>query len=736
MDFHRCRFVDYTPHTITSLAFSHPSSHNITPDLRLAVGRSNGDIEIWNPKFNWTHELTIYGSKNKSIEGLCWQTSNDEAPRLFSIGGSTYITEWDLVTGKPIINYDCNAGIIWCIDINSSQNKLCVGCDDGSVVLIDISGGKGSLEYDIICQRQDSRILSIKWNNLNDNIIGGCADGRIRAWDTVGGDSNINRGRILNTMKVDKSKHESTLVWSLNILQKRQQLISGDSTGSVKIWDLHHHQLIQTFKIHDADVLSIVSDLNEEKFFTGGVDRKIHQFDLLTNKETKSSKWSHSSNRLLHSNDIRSMTIFQNKRINFLVSGGVERSIIIQDALKFHDGNYKKLLINQQISNTKVIPNKKLIIFWQDQTIKIWRISKNKEETKHKLVSKIVLSDDENIIDVDFNEQQNLLAVSKINSIKLFKLEENGSKFKVIKFRDEAFESILDGGKKVKFYNDNKLLILTPDDEIYKFQINVEEMKIQLIGDIELLSTKISPTQYTYYSSINNLVISPNQENLIISKFNGSIEVYNIQNGESYSLTTLSTFPHLIKCFNDEKLILLTEENKIHEFFIQPNENGLLTPWSKRNSEFLPRLFTQLDDKPQDMFIQNDLLWIYGSKWLCYFDLSMNIPINKIYKNTSSGKKRNNNGLTIDESDDDEEDEEAQNLESSLKQSEIDKLRNQIKIKESNSNGLNKKPFWMTDKYRPILKADNFGSNEIIVIERPYFALPKDPAFSIPKLKV
>lgn len=164
MNLHRCRFVDYTPHTISSVAFSHPSNTAAmaSNDLRLAVGRNNGDIEIWNPKFNWTHETTLYGSKGTSIEGLCWAVNQDDTtPRLFTIGGSTYITEWDLSTGLPKINYDCNVGVIWSMAINKSNTKLAVGSDDGSVCIVDISGGFGSLEHDMICQRQDLRVLSL-----------------------------------------------------------------------------------------------------------------------------------------------------------------------------------------------------------------------------------------------------------------------------------------------------------------------------------------------------------------------------------------------------------------------------------------------------------------------------------------------------------------------------------------------------------------------------------------------
>lgn len=66
---------------------------------------------------------------------------------------------------------------------------------------------------------------------------------------------------------------------------------------------------------------------------------------------------------------------------------------------------------------------------------------------------------------------------------------------------------------------------------------------------------------------------------------------------------------------------------------------SILTPWSKRNTEFLPKQFLTLDDKPEGIFVDNKKVWIYGKGWLSFFDLSMNIPINKAYKNMVSKKE-------------------------------------------------------------------------------------------------
>lgn len=743
MEIHRCRFVDYTPHTITATAFSHDSGllQGASSELRLAVGRSNGDIEIWNPQYAWKHELTLPGSKGRSIEGLVWAVQPNETPRLFSVGGSTYITEWDLKSGRPLANYDCNSGIIWSIDINKDNTKLAIGCDDGSVVIVDITGGPGLLEHDMICQRQSLRVLSIKWVN-NEQLVGGCADARIRRWSASGD----TRGRITGTARVDKSKTESTLVWSVLVLPDKGQVVSGDSTGSVKFWDLENFTLLQSFKVHDADVLCLTKDSQQEKIFSAGVDRKIHQFTLLST--SKNTRWVHSFNRLLHSNDVRTMSTFECKGYSFLVSGGVERAIVIQKLDQFQDGKYRKLLINQQQPNVVINKENNLIALFQDQQVKIWSLL----DEKHKLMAKLTLADDENITSIDFNEDGSLLAVATLNSVKVFELISSNGKIKVQKLRDSEFASMIDGAKRVKLYGGHKLLVLTAEDELYKFVVDIDTQKIDLEGEIETVATvKSASTRVQHFHSINRWAISSTNEYLVLSRFDGSVEVYPLAEGsenDGYLLTRLSVTPNLLEFSSESKVVVVTDENKLYEFFTKrDSNNNLLTVWSKRNSEFPPKQFLLAENRPQGIFVKDNRCWIFGSTWVAFFDLTLNIPMNKLNQTVSS-KKRNRDGLSIgntineddqvvDGSNDVYDSNNVELLELSLKQRQIDKLRNKSRnedAEDEDSSSKDKVPFWFTSKYRPIVRVGDFGDDSILIIERPQLMLPSTPAFNLPKL--
>ncbi|OWB74627.1 hypothetical protein B5S31_g4438 [[Candida] boidinii] len=777
MDIHRCRFIDYSPQSITSSAFSHRSTNALTPkDLKLAIGRSDGSIEIWSnhgSNNKWLREQTLPGGKERTIESLIWSNPDEflqqdpttttsitkvtEQPRLFSIGGSNSITEWDIKHGIPINNYDCNAGVIWSISINSKQDKLAVGCEDGTVVVIDISGGRGVMEHEIILQRQNSRVLSLTWYN-NDMIIGGCSDGRIRCWSY----DDSSKGRLISTLRVDKSQKESTLVWSVLALPKINQLVTGDSTGCVKFWDLKHFVLQQSFNSHEADVLCLCTDLNENKIFSAGVDRKIFNFTKILNNNKKNFKWVNSSNRLLHSNDVRTMTCFESKKLDLLVSGGVESIITLNSIKNFQNSSTQRLPINNFPSNIIINENKKLIAMWQDQTIKIWRLKDKQHEDNEdennndpitnntkKLVAKLTLSDEDNIISCSISENGRYLVVSRLSSIKLFELIDLGKKLQVLKVSSKLLEN--SGAKLIKFNETEKLIVMiTPDNLIKSVNFDTEddeedEEKISEFDDeqeiIEYKERKNvnddeeddddqededeededeDPSIDANYS---NLEISKNGKYGIISKFNGLIKLINFENNKLIRLIKLNEIPTSI-CFNsnnnEDSIFVISFNKKILEINLNSNDDNsgnLITSWSKINSNNLPQSFINLSGQCYKMFTTNTIdeetksekprLWCFGHDWVAFFDITSATNTTT----TAANKKRTRNGSMS---------------------------KTETPIISSNSSNPDEfgKSFWSTKKYKNLLYVNKISNDELVVVERPISDINTTPAFNLSKINL
>lgn len=747
---HRSRFVDFTPGNITSIAFSHKSNlEKLTPsDLRVAIGRSNGDIEIWNPRNDWFQELILPGGKDRSIEGLCWCNVSGEPLRLFSIGGSTVVTEWNLTTGEVLKNYDCNAGVIWSIAINDSMDKLSVGCDNGTVVIIDISGGVGSLEHDTILVRQEARILTLAWNK-DDFVIGGCSDGRIRVWSvTKNKNNNENRGRLLHTMKVDKAKKESTLVWSVLYLPLTNQIVSGDSTGSVKFWDFQFATLTQSFKPHEADVLCLATDATNGNIFTASVDRKIFQFSKISSnsktiKNGESNKWIISSNRLLHGNDIRAMCAYQSKGADFLVSGGVEKTIVVSPISSFAEGHYRKMpFVEPFTKNVLINKEQRLVVMWHESTIKIWIIGNELDfEKNYKLVCKLSLKDDQNITSCALSQDGQVLIVCRNYTTKVFHLQPEEGKLHVTKLDNELL--LKTGTKLATFIDNSRVLLCTIEDELVLLDLEGDDdEKFEEIETSEVQTTK-SSVKVPYINNINQL--DATDKYAVVSRGCGFVDLINLETKEAKCLVRLTNFITAIKINKSKNtVIVVTAENKIYELNIiqstddQETETSLLTNWSKNNTENLPKQFQNSKEKCLGVFCNSkneNIVWFWGSTWISRFDFSVDLPVSQRKKQ----KKRGRDGLTITDdsnfmNDEDEEDEDVdmdmvENVDIVLDQG------NRLRSIDSSKNKAAHKIFFYSDKYRPILFTNFISDNELVIIERSA-SMVKDQrkAFDLPKI--
>lgn len=356
MDIHRCRFVPFPPSAINALAFSHPSSPKSKSQeistLRLAIGRANGDVEIWNPCGGaWFQESIFRGGKDRSIEGLIWTQDPDELDkrgvklpgklRLFSIGYSTAVTEWDLERGEPLRNSTGNYGELWCIaaqprsgtyerfgngnqemegeEAESHGQKIVAGCADGAIVLFSTSDGdlrflKGLARP----SRKNVRVLSITFQNQS-TVIAGHADSTIRVFD-------IRNGQQIRNMSLGAGPRggpKEILVWSLRCLVDGT-IVSGDSTGTVRFWDGKTYTLLQRIQGHVADILDVEASADGETVISGGMDRRTTIYRRIgSGKSGNKRRWAEIAHRRFHKHDVKTMATFEAKDISILASGGM-----------------------------------------------------------------------------------------------------------------------------------------------------------------------------------------------------------------------------------------------------------------------------------------------------------------------------------------------------------------------------------------------------------------------------
>ena len=346
--------MPYPASAINALAFSHASSPDVTgngpPNLRLALGRANGDTEIWNPvKGSWYQESILRGGKDRSIEGLAWTQDLEEEGsdgsllpgklRLFSIGYSTVITEWDLSLGKPLRHSSGNYGEIWCLaaqprwqapkkatggalsQVKEGENReqhLVVGCADGTLVLH--STADGELRFLRTLARSSSkksRVLCVTFLGRG-LVVAGYADSSIRVF-------SIRTGKQISSMSLgagSKGGPSEVLVWSVKCLPNGT-IVSGDSTGEVKFWDAKTFTLLQRIQSHKADILDITASADGSTLVSGGMDRRTTVYRQMGGAgKGELSRWAEIAHQRFHSHDVKAMATFETKDVSIVASGG------------------------------------------------------------------------------------------------------------------------------------------------------------------------------------------------------------------------------------------------------------------------------------------------------------------------------------------------------------------------------------------------------------------------------
>ncbi|KAF2007225.1 WD40 repeat-like protein [Amniculicola lignicola CBS 123094] len=498
MDIHRSRFVPYPSSAINAIAFSHQEPDNDVEDpdcLRLAIGRANGNIEIWNPcKGTWLQERVFSGGKDRSVEGLAWiqePPTQDEdgnvAPgrlRLFSIGYSSSITEWNLATGLPERHSDGNHSEVWCFAVQpkssksgsgsatSDQQQLVAGCADGTLVLL--STADNELRFERFLSRSSTkkaRALSVTYKDRN-TVLAGYADSMIRVFDARNG--NVLRNISLGSGPPGGPKE--ILVWKVRCLSNGD-FVTGDSTGDVRIYEGKNYSQVQRISGHEADVLDIAVSRDGTKIFSAGMDRRTCFYSCSKRsgaaRGNRGEKWRKVSHQRYHDHDVKALAAFEGNKLNVIVSGGIDAKPVVVPLRQFGKELSRGLATLPRVAPLVSASGARLMVSWWNCELRIWRVKSQIEGSeKPKVVARMALQGDENITSVSVTDDGELLAVATASEVRLFQLSRpkpgSGSGLRIRKL--EMPSKI--GAQLVRFSKDGKwLALVTASNDVHLVRI-------------------------------------------------------------------------------------------------------------------------------------------------------------------------------------------------------------------------------------------------------------------------
>ncbi|KAF9974306.1 U3 small nucleolar RNA-associated protein [Actinomortierella ambigua] len=699
MEVHRCRFVDYMPAAINALAFAPTTTRPV-----MACGRANGDIEIWNPRNEWQLEKIIPGGKNTSVETLAWshQTvlTEDEdfwdsekekqqalkkliksPPRLFSAGLNAVVTEWNLTSLKPKRAVDSHGGAVWCMAVNHANTVLAVGCEDGCVRLFDIADGE--LTFIRSFDKQKTRILSLAWSQDDKFMVTGSANSSIYKW-------NVEQGRVVARMTVDRVPGEDTLVWSVKYLSNGN-IVSGDSLGHVKFWEGKSTTMIQSFNSHGADVLCLAAGKDGNTVFSSGVDRKVNQYRLVEQPAPKRShgkngqingkvdmvsKWTLAGSRRWHSHDVRALALDESRHVDALVSGGVDVSMVVCPAADFPNINQRRIPYVPQRPVISISKSKRLLLCRREHGIKLWRIGKSSTPVQpydefeigahldliepQQALLEMNLKEDRNLTASALSEDGHWIAVSDIEEVKLFRVEESArNPGQLVVKKQKTFPGVRStGAHYLTFTPDSARLVVASTDsqvvvvdlskwESGSFDIlrrfgqhagndqDESDMDIDAEGDV-ILSNQSAET-------IVSMAVSADGLWLATGDLKNRIHIFNLDTLQHHATLPVfdATLTSLVFHPYSPTLVIPTASNVFYLFNV---ETRRLTDWSREYSseKRFPTKFLGLKDKVLGISFnpaRRNTLLVWGANYICNVDLDHGVGDRNAVLNVNKRKR-------------------------------------------------------------------------------------------------
>ncbi|KAI5371220.1 Putative quinoprotein alcohol dehydrogenase-like superfamily [Septoria linicola] len=570
MDVHRSRFVSHPVRPITAVAFSRFSDEKLPtgfaqPTLRLAIGRDNGHIEIWNPLGGkWVQETVFVGGSSKSIDGLVWTREPDETNfdgqpvlgqhRLFSIASSPDVTEWDLQKGTPKKKSTGNFSEAWCFAAQPRQQPggkeeqksqdLVAGCGDGSIVLL--STTDNDLQFQRFLARvsgKKAKCMSITYQK-RDRVVAGFADSNIRVIDT-------RNGSILRTMSLGAGlppAPKTKFVWKVKCLPNGD-IVSGDSNGDVVFWDGRSYSLTQRIKGHDSDCIDIVTSEDGKTIFTGSLDGRLAVYHHITNPAGRRS-WAKAHHRRTHTkSEVKAMSAYDSNDLSVVVSGGGDLAPVITPLREYGKENLRPLPHLPQLPPVTSARQARLLVSWAENHISVWKISRSQNlefstepEAPRKLVAKITLNTKQTIRSAAVSDDGKLLVAATDSELKAFQLRKRPESEALIPRKVDVPESLAsDGARVVRFSPDSKwLAVVKLDNEVHVARTAAVPEKpkhMQILGrtvELERSDKQLNSVDAfrAYDQTITRLAFSSDSCVLAASDLSGHLDTWVLEGHE------------------------------------------------------------------------------------------------------------------------------------------------------------------------------------------------------------
>ncbi|XP_066541220.1 U3 small nucleolar RNA-associated protein 4 homolog [Hoplias malabaricus] len=557
---HRVRFFDYMPAGIRALAFQPQRD-------RIAVARMDGSVEIVNCKDRYYQEKVIPGREQAATEALTWV-----GDRLFSAGLNEEIVEYDLENNRKKYTINAYGGPIWTITSNKQGTHLAVGCEDGTVKLFALLEDKIQFERNLT--KQKGRIVSLSWHSSGTKIVAGMMD-MIRVFDTETGHSVH---RLLVERRIGASRRKECVVWSVIYLSDGT-IISGDSSGKVKIWDSQTGTLTKSHQVTEWDVLTLSVSQDETSLVAGTSEGNVVQFQFLSLVLGMQDKeWVRTRTFKNHTHDVRAVLEINTA----VVSGGMDTQFVVRPFLgKIDEKGFDSALHKIQFPHRRLVSCAKkagLLLFQYPAHLELWRLGESDGngitgsvlpvKKKPEKLLHLKIKGDDHICCSAVSPCGEWISYSTVASFRLYRLHSDNNNLSITKVC--SLPKVLSSATQICFSSDSSHMFVASSCSVHVLNLNQSGYKFTCT-----LKPKSGSAQ-----AVHLLAVSEDGKWLASANSDHVVEVYNLK--KMKSRCTVPVYSSGVSAIaihpTTNNLFMVHVDRQIFEFSIEEKQ---YTDWSR-----------------------------------------------------------------------------------------------------------------------------------------------------------
>lgn len=268
--------------------------------------RDRGGLN-YDPDFYWQSAIAKYVRLKNSL------LISRDGKTLIKGKFGTKVKQWDIATGKTVMEFVGHKKAVLCYDLSADGKKLLTGGGDGKIILWNVVTGD-SLK---VIQTHHEPIFDIHFNS-DETLVASSS------WDATMKIHDLNSGKLLsyfefesnsaynilfhpNDLYLFSARLDNTLqLWeidtrtvvrnfightdvvsSVQLSPDQRTLMSASWDGSIRLWDVGTGLMLKKIKGHQGPVLTATFSADGKYIYSGGTDRVIRMWDVSSAKVIK-----------------------------------------------------------------------------------------------------------------------------------------------------------------------------------------------------------------------------------------------------------------------------------------------------------------------------------------------------------------------------------------------------------------------------------------------------------------